>query len=85
MFTTLITTGTVDPFANFSQLLTGDLKASEKVIIAAAAGGLGQICVQWAKNYDCHVIAICSSEEGATYLMQFHNDVSIMKVVVEML
>ncbi|XP_013778328.1 prostaglandin reductase 3-like [Limulus polyphemus] len=47
----------------------GDLKAGEKVIITAAAGGLGQICVQWAKNYGCHVIAICSSEEEAAYLM----------------
>ena len=46
----------------------GHIKAGEKVLITAAAGGTGQICVQWAKSKGCHVIGTTSSEEKANYL-----------------
>lgn len=46
----------------------GLIKAGEKVLITAAAGGTGQICVQWAKSKGCHVIGTTSSAEKANYL-----------------
>lgn len=46
----------------------GHIKAGDKVLITAAAGGTGQICVQWAKSRGCHVIGTTSSEEKANYL-----------------
>ena len=38
------------------------------MLITAAAGGTGQICVQWAKSKGCHVIGTTSSEEKALFL-----------------
>ena len=46
----------------------GRIKAGDKVLITAAAGGTGQICVQWAKSKGCHVIGTTSSDEKADFL-----------------
>ncbi|XP_045174748.2 prostaglandin reductase-3-like [Mercenaria mercenaria] len=47
---------------------TGELKPGETVLITAAAGGTGQIAVQWAKLKGCHVIGTCSSEDKMKFL-----------------
>lgn len=47
---------------------TGQIKAGEKVLITAAAGGTGQIAVQWAKSKGCYVIGTTSSDEKGEYL-----------------
>lgn len=46
----------------------GEIKAGEKVLITAAAGGTGQFAVQWAKLAGCHVIGTCSTDEKAELL-----------------
>ncbi|KAL4225379.1 Prostaglandin reductase 3 [Mactra antiquata] len=46
----------------------GDIKKGETVLITAAAGGTGQIAVQWAKLKGCHVIGTCSSEDKVKFL-----------------
>ena len=46
----------------------GRIKPGDKVLITAAAGGTGQICVQWAKSKGCHVIGTTSSDEKADFL-----------------
>lgn len=46
----------------------GQIKKGETVLITAAAGGTGQIAVQWAKLAGCHVIGTCSSEEKVQFL-----------------
>ena len=46
----------------------GRIKSGEKVLITAAAGGTGQVAVQWAKLKGCHVIGTTSSDEKAEYL-----------------
>ncbi|XP_060561520.1 prostaglandin reductase-3-like isoform X1 [Ruditapes philippinarum] len=46
----------------------GELKSGETVLVTAAAGGTGQIAVQWAKLKGCHVIGTCSSEDKIQFL-----------------
>jgi NADPH2:quinone reductase len=41
------------------------VKAGEPILVHAAAGGVGQILVQWAKAIGCEVIATVGSEEKA--------------------
>ena len=41
----------------------GQIKEDDKVAITAAAGGVGQMAVQWAKYQGCFVVAITSSPE----------------------
>lgn len=50
------------------------IKAGEKVLITAAAGGTGQICVQWAKQKGCHVIGTTSSDDKAQFLQSIGCD-----------
>ena len=52
----------------------GQIKKSDRVLITAAAGGVGHIAVQWAKNRGCHVIGTCSSEEKAKFLRDLSCD-----------
>uniref|UniRef100_T1IMR1 15-oxoprostaglandin 13-reductase n=1 Tax=Strigamia maritima TaxID=126957 RepID=T1IMR1_STRMM len=52
----------------------GEIKAGDKVLITAAAGGTGHICVQFAKEKGCHVAGLCSSEEKADFLKQIGCD-----------
>jgi hypothetical protein len=46
----------------------GRIKAGDKVLITAAAGGVGQVAVQWAKMRGCHVIGTTSSDEKGNFL-----------------
>lgn len=52
----------------------GQIKKSEKVLITAAAGGVGHLAVQWAKARGCHVVGTCSSETKAKKLEQLGCD-----------
>lgn len=52
----------------------GELKAGETVLITAAAGGTGQIAVQWAKLKGCHVIGTCSSDDKVQFLKEIGCD-----------
>jgi NADPH-dependent curcumin reductase CurA len=40
-----------------------ELKAKETIVVSAAAGGLGHIVIQLAKQKGCNVVAICGTEE----------------------
>ena len=40
----------------------GKIKSNEVVVISAAAGAVGEIAVQLAKNYGCRVCAIAGSD-----------------------
>lgn len=44
------------------------------MFVTAAAGGTGQIVVQWAKQRGAHVIAMTSSDEKGEYLKQLGAD-----------
>lgn len=46
----------------------GQIKAGDKVLITAPAGGTGHIGVQWAKAKGAHVIGTTSSAEKAAFL-----------------
>ncbi|XP_060556394.1 prostaglandin reductase-3-like [Ruditapes philippinarum] len=46
----------------------GEIKSGETVLVTAAAGGTGQLAVQWAKLKGCHVIGTCSSEDKIQFL-----------------
>ena len=55
----------------------GHIEAGDKVLITAAAGGTGQIAVQWAKQKGCYVIGMTSTEEKAAFLRQLGADLVI--------
>ena len=52
----------------------GHLEAGEKVLVTAAAGGTGQIVVQWAKQKGAYVVGLTSSKEKAAYLKELGAD-----------
>ncbi|KAI1278729.1 putative quinone oxidoreductase [Halotydeus destructor] len=60
----------------------GRISKGEKVLITAAAGGVGHIAVQWAKLKGCEVIGTCSSEEkskelkkiGCDHVINYHKE-----------
>ncbi len=45
-----------------------ELKSGETIVVSAAAGGLGHIVVQLAKQKGCHVVGICGSPEKEALL-----------------
>lgn len=45
-----------------------ELKSNETIVVSAAAGGLGHIVVQLAKQKGCHVVAICGTPEKEALL-----------------
>jgi len=47
---------------------TAELKEGETIVVSAAAGGLGHIVVQLAKQKNCHVVAICGNAEKVKLL-----------------
>ncbi len=47
---------------------TAELKEGETIVVSAAAGGLGHIVVQLAKQKKCHVVAICGKQEKVKLL-----------------
>ena len=48
----------------------GRIQPGDKVLITAAAGGTGQIAVQWAKQRGAYVIGLTSSPEKAKHLTE---------------
>lgn len=50
------------------------INQGEKVLVTAAAGGLGQIVVQYAKSKGAFVIGTCSSEDKSHFLKQIGCD-----------
>ncbi len=56
---------------------THELKAGETVLIHAAAGGTGQILVQWAKAIGARVIATAGSEEKCELVRNLGADLVI--------
>eukprot|EP00057_Strongylocentrotus_purpuratus_P017433 XP_011671907.1 PREDICTED: zinc-binding alcohol dehydrogenase domain-containing protein 2 [Strongylocentrotus purpuratus] len=50
------------------EVLLGEMKAGENVLITAAAGGTGQFAVQLAKLAGCHVIGTCSTDSKVEFL-----------------
>lgn len=52
----------------------GRVQPGDKVLITAAAGGTGQIAVQWAKQHGAYVIATTSSAAKAKYLKELGAD-----------
>ncbi len=40
-----------------------ELKEGETIVVSAAAGGLGHLVAQLAKQKNCHVVGICGTEE----------------------
>lgn len=60
--------------ASISLDYAGRIKSGEKVLITSAAGGTGQIAVQWAKHRGAYVIAMTSSEDKANYLKKLGAD-----------
>lgn len=55
----------------------GEIKRGETVAISAAAGGLGHLLVQIAKNLDCHVIAICGGQKKCQFVTSLGADCAI--------
>ena len=51
-------------------LETGQMKGGETVFVSAAAGAVGSLAVQIAKQYDCHVIATAGSDEKCQWLSE---------------
>lgn len=49
---------------------TAELKEGETIVVSAAAGGLGHIVVQLAKQKNCHVVAICGKPEKVQLLQK---------------
>ncbi len=45
-----------------------ELKPGETIVVSAAAGGLGHILVQLAKQKGCHVVGICGSSQKEALL-----------------
>jgi hypothetical protein len=54
-----------------------DLKPKDVVLVTAAAGGLGQFAIQWAKNVGCHVIGVTSSLEKVSFIRSLGCDRAI--------
>lgn len=60
--------------ASISLERMGEMKAGEKVLVTAAAGGTGQFAVQLAKLAGCHVIGTCSSDDKVAFLRRLGCD-----------
>jgi NADPH2:quinone reductase len=57
--------------------LTHELKAGEAILVHAAAGGTGQILVQWAKAIGATVIATAGSEEKCELVRNLGADLAV--------
>lgn len=62
--------GTSGLTASIGLMEGSKLKKREKVLVTAAAGGVGHIAVQWALINGCHVIGTCSSNKKKEFLKQ---------------
>lgn len=71
----LLTANNYLPLSSSTALeVSGHLKAGEKVLVTAAAGGTGQFAVQLAKLAGCHVIATCGGPDKAVMLKRLGAD-----------
>jgi NADPH-dependent curcumin reductase CurA len=55
----------------------GQIKDGETVAVTAAAGGLGQFVVQFAKMRGCYVIGVCGGAEKVAFLNELNCDAVI--------
>lgn len=60
--------------ASISLERMGEMRAGERVLVTAAAGGTGQFAVQLAKLAGCHVIGTCSSDDKVAFLRRLGCD-----------
>lgn len=63
--------------AYFGLMDIGKIKQNEIVVISAAAGAVGEIAVQMAKNYGCKVCAIAGSDDKCDYVKKLGADTVI--------
>ena len=63
--------------AYFGFKKVGNLKKGEIVVVSAAAGAVGEIAVQLAKNAGCFVIGIASSKKKCDYVKSLGADFDI--------
>jgi NADPH-dependent curcumin reductase CurA len=63
--------------AYFGLKKIGNLKAGETVVVSAAAGAVGEIAVQLAKNAGCTVVGIVGSNEKCQYIKSIGADAAI--------
>lgn len=50
-----------------------ELQDGDTIVVSAAAGGLGHIIVQLAKQKNCHVVAICGNEKKVALLKELNS------------
>lgn len=55
----------------------GRIKPNDIVVISAAAGAVGEIAVQLAKNFGCKVCAIAGSQNKCEYVKKLGADTTI--------
>ncbi len=65
---------TVGLAASIGLSVVGEMTKGDIVLITAAAGGVGNIAVQLAKQAGCHVIATCSSADKVSMLRELGAD-----------
>jgi NADPH-dependent curcumin reductase CurA len=54
--------------AYFGLHAVGKIKSGETVVISAAAGAVGEIAIQIAKNFGCKVCGIAGSDDKCSYI-----------------
>jgi NADPH:quinone reductase-like Zn-dependent oxidoreductase len=60
----------------------GRLKAEERVLVTAAAGGAGHLAVQWARLKGArNVIGTCSTAEKESFLKVHHYSTLLLKLL----
>lgn len=52
----------------------GKIKTNDVVIVSAAAGAVGELAVQLAKNYGCKVIGIAGGKDKCEYVKSIGAD-----------
>ena len=63
--------------AYFGLKKIGNLKEGETVVVSTAAGAVGEIVVQLAKNAGCRVIGLTGSDSKCDYVRSIGADVAI--------
>lgn len=63
--------------AYFGLHAIGKIKAGDIVVISAAAGAVGEIAVQIAKNFGCRVCAIAGDDQKCQYVKSIGAEATI--------